>query len=191
MHYNGHMQDAKPTRKDFIVIDTETTGFSYKYHRIIEVGAVRVRNGKVVEEYQELVDSVVFVPKVITNLTGITTEMIAKKGKSPKKVFSELREFIGNDLFAAHNVYFDFNFLNAEFSRNSNSLLDNGRICTMRTSKRALPRLPNHKLTTIKEFLELEYESHRALTDAYVSLEILSRYWDCARTYTSAIDTER
>ena len=154
-----------PSLERYTIIDTETTGFSPKQNRVIEVGAIRVEAGRVVAEYQALIQTVERVPAAITRFTGITTAMVKNDGQDPFRVFAHVRELVGDDLFVAHNVYFDFNFLNAEFAREELPLMQNLRVCTARLAKTALPHLPNHQLGTIKNHLDLDFQSHRALTD--------------------------
>jgi len=173
--------------REYIIIDTETTGFSPEDHRVIEVGALHVRDGEILGEYQALVRTVDDVPWVIENVTGISSDMLEQRGRFPEEVFPELRQFIGDRIFVAHNVYFDFNFLNAEFIRHDLDMMQNLRICTVRTAKAGMPRLPDYKLSTIKTFLNLTYQSHRALTDAYVCHEIMKRYGEYASVYDTPV----
>lgn len=163
--------------KNFVIVDTETTGLKPDLHRIIEVGAVRVVNGEIESKYQTLVKSVFAVPSFITNITGITRDMLLNEGRKPEFVFSELREFIGDLPFVAHNVEFDYRFLNYEFNRYNLPVLNNPKVCTVRIMRKSEPDLINHKLTTIKEFLQLDLKSHRALEDVMVCYEIMKRYW--------------
>lgn len=158
---------------DLVIIDTETTGWSRENDRVIEVGAIKVRNGEIVDEYTSLIRSVEEIPYVIENLTGISSEDIWAEGREPEEVFREVREFIGESTFVAHNVNFDYSFLSAEFQRHKIKPLWNEKLCTVKIARKSSMILPNYKLITIKNFLGLEYKSHRALTDVMVCYELL------------------
>lgn len=158
---------------DYVIVDTETTGLSPRTNRVIEIGALRVEKGRVVDEFQILVKTVFVVPYVITQITGITTKMLRDDGVKPISGFSDFRKFLGDLPFVAHNAGFDYNFLNAEMERYELESIRNEKICTCQLSRKTMPFLPNHKLTTIKEHLKLDLQSHRALTDAYVCYEIM------------------
>lgn len=160
---------------NFVIVDTETTGLNTQTARVIEVGAVKVSGNEITKVYQELLNSVDNIPYFVQNLTGITSFQLMMEGKDPKEELIKIREFIGDDIFVAHNVTFDYRFLNSEFRRYEIPVLENERICTCLTSKKIWPELHNHKLTTIKEFLEIENVSHRALDDAMVCFEILKQ----------------
>ncbi len=158
---------------DLVIIDTETTGYNPNYHRVIEVGAIKVKNGVVIEKYSNLVTTSVEIPKIITQITGITNSDLNKFGKSPELVFPEVREFIGGSTFVAHNVHFDYRFLNAEFERFGIALLENPRLCTVQLARRSDLPIADFKLTTIKDYLGLNLQSHRALNDCEVCYELI------------------
>lgn len=160
---------------DLVIIDTETTGWNHNYHRVIEVAAVRVVHGEIIDTYSSLIKTSASVPRFITQLTGITKRDLNKEGKEPEIVFPEIRSFIGDSTFVAHNVNFDYRFLNAEFERLELQLMENPRLCTVRVARRSNLPIPNFKLTTIKEFLQLDYKSHRALNDVMVCYELLKQ----------------
>jgi len=175
----------------YTIIDTETTGFSYRTNRIIEIGAIKVKKGRIVDQYQQLLNSVPYVPRYITDFTGITEQMLRDDGESHETVLPKFRDFIGDDVFVAHNVYFDFNFLNAEFVRHGLPIIESARVCTMRTARAALPYLPNFRLTTIKTLFNLEQISHRALEDAQVCWEIMKKFSRFAKQYDSPVDSTK
>lgn len=159
--------------QDIVIIDTETTGWDRNNDRIIEVGAIKVRCGEIVDEYSALIQSVEYIPDIITNVTGITLEDLVAHGEEPEKVFNETRDFIGDSVFVAHNVGFDYSFLNHEFHRYRITPLGNKSVCTVKLARNSSMILPNYKLSTIKQFLNLEYISHRALSDVMVCYELM------------------
>jgi DNA polymerase III epsilon subunit family exonuclease len=176
--------------KDFVIVDTETTGYSPHFGaRVIEVGAIKVRNLKVVESFDVLVKTVDFIPLQIIAICGITAEMLSKMGEDPESSFFKLREFIGNDVFVGHNVTFDLGFLSAEFSRYEiKQLTDNLSVDTLVPARKGLPDLGNHKLETIKKHFGMDIQSHRALNDTYVCLEIMKRFNKFAKARKTYFD---
>lgn len=158
---------------DLVIIDTETTGWNPNYHRVIEVAAIKVRNGVITDEYSNLISTSVEVPRVITQITGITNTELNKFGKEPDVVFPEVREFIGDSTFVAHNVHFDYRFLDAEFARFGLPSLTNPKLCTVQLARRSGLPITDFKLTTIKEYFGLDLKSHRALNDCTVCYELI------------------
>ena len=102
--------------KDYVCVDIETTGIRPKWDRIIEIGAVKVRDGKVVDTFSELICTGVPIPSRITQLTGITNEMVTGKSKI-EEVLPRFVEFAENDLLLGHNIRFDYSFLKQNASR--------------------------------------------------------------------------
>ena len=92
---------------DYVVIDLEMTGLRVKTDRILEVGAVRVRNGVPVAEYESLVRQECVISPEVQKLTGITAEMTAGGGPE-EEVLPEFLEFLGEDVLAGQNVIFDY-----------------------------------------------------------------------------------
>lgn len=157
---------------DYCCVDLETTGLSYKYDKIIEVGAVRVRSGQITDRFTSLVH-VDYLDSFITQLTGITIEMLAN-APSVDKVLWELKEFVGNDVIVGHNVTFDIDFLCFGLAGLGN-FFTNDYINTLRLSRRVLPSatVTNHKLSTLIEELHLGSNTfHRALGDAEATYKL-------------------
>ena len=100
----------------FVVTDVETTGTSADDHRIIELGAVKVRDGDVVDRFQQLINPQQSVPGRITKLTGITTGMVFE-APPVAEVLPAYLSFLGDGIFTAHNLSFDRSFVNAELKR--------------------------------------------------------------------------
>lgn len=160
---------------DLVIIDTETTGWNHMYHRVIEVAGVKVKKGIIADSYSSLVLTPGDIPKMITQITGITKADLNEHGREPEAVFPEIRDFIGDSTFVAHNVNFDYRFLNAEFSRFGLPELDNPKLCTVQVARRSNLPITNFKLITIKEYLGLDVQSHRAMNDVMVCYELLKR----------------
>ena len=96
--------------KDYVCVDIETTGVNTKWSKIIEIGAVKVRNGEVAETFSELIDPGESVTPFITELTGITNEMLCGKA-TIEQVLPKFVEFAGDDVLLGHNLMFDYGFL--------------------------------------------------------------------------------
>src|SRR5512137_2642794 len=105
------------TPKRHIVFDLETTGLSpRKGHRVIEIGAVALENGEIVEEFATLIDAGVTIPATVQAIHGITDEMLDGQ-PPPEEVFPSFSHFIGESVLVAHNAAFDIRFLRHEFAR--------------------------------------------------------------------------
>lgn len=153
--------------RPIVFIDVETTGLGAHDGHILEIGAVRVDNGKIVEKYTQLLDPGVDVPWFITNLTGITNQEIAG---SPQfaHVADKLDQLFENAIFAAHNVGFDYSFFSSEFRR-VGQRLDMDRFCTARLSRALHPEHRRHNLDAVISRGGYQIKNrHRAFDDAYV-----------------------
>ena len=96
--------------QDFTAIDVETTGLNPKTEKMIEIGAVKVRDGKIVAKYDSLINPGRKLEERIIELTGITDEMLAD-APLPEKVLPEFFDFIGEDILLGHSIMFDYSFL--------------------------------------------------------------------------------
>jgi DNA polymerase III epsilon subunit family exonuclease len=158
---------------EFVVFDLETTGCSTPPCRIIEIGAYRVRGGKVADEFQTLIDPETPIPYFIMNLTGITNDMIYGAPKFAD-VAHDLLNFIGDSVLVAHNSGFDMRFLNVEIGRLFKGYrVANPCLCTVQLSRKLLPDIRNHKLKTVAEHYSIDLTNHhRASADAYATAHI-------------------
>lgn len=164
---------------DFVVVDLETTGGSPGFgDRITELAAVRVRGGRVVDQFETLVNPERPIPRSVTALTNITHDMVAA---APR--FSELadtvRQRLAGAVFVAHNVDFDWRFLRAEFARCRGVRLWGQRICTLRLARLLHPELPRRSLRALTRFYDIRLEVwHRAGPDARATAEVFCRFLD-------------
>lgn len=154
--------------KDYIVIDTETTGLSHYSNEIIEIAAIRIENGKIIDQYQTLVKPHNVISPNITRITGITNEMV-KNSPDILDVLPDFFKFIGDSPLIGHNITFDLRFLNSYLEENlTNSLAD-----TMLIARKKLPNLDNHKLETIVRHLNItDHQDHRALSDCNITNKV-------------------
>lgn len=160
----------------FIVLDIETTGLNSLFCEIIEVSALKVDSGNIVEKFSTLIKPDDEVEDFITELTGITNEML-KTAPKFQDIEKDLRNFLGNEIIVGHNVNFDINFLYDNFSKP----LTNNFVDTMRISRKILPELPHHRLKDLSDYYKIDYsKAHRAEQDCLITFECLKRLKDDA-----------
>lgn len=152
----------------FVAFDFETTGLDPQLDRIIEFAAIRYKEGEIVNRYDTLVNPQIPIPSNITNITGITSEMVADSPRE-EDIITDIFEFLGNDPIVAHNIDFDYNFLKALKERYSleNVEISNPLFDTLVLAQTFLYFLPNHRLGTVAEYFSVPPGggSHRALAD--------------------------
>ena len=156
---------------EMIVFDLETTGLSNRTCKIIEIGAVKIKGGEVLAEFNMFVDPECEISEEITNLTSITNDDV-KGAPKEKEALEAFMEFVGDRLLIAHNANFDVGFIRVAAERCeipfTNSYLD-----TVGLSKYVNPELTKHKLNIIAEHYKLaEFHHHRASDDARTLAEI-------------------
>lgn len=155
--------------KDFCVIDLETTGLKSSVDRIIEVSALRVRSGDVVDTYSTLVNPGVHLSQKITEITGLTDNDLTD-APSFSDVCSAVLDFLGDDVLVGHNIDFDLGFLGYEVRRAGGGSIKNDYIDTLEISRRYLKNIENHKLPTVAEALGVTPDgAHRSLADCYTT----------------------
>jgi len=159
----------------FVVVDLETTGGSAAVDSITEIGAVKVRGGEVLGEFQTLVDPGGPVPPFIQVLTGITTSMLIG-APTIAQVLPSFLEFARDSVLVAHNAPFDVGFLRAAAARCERTWPGFQVVDTVRLARRVVLRdeAPNHKLSTLAAlFGAQETPNHRALADARATVDVL------------------
>ncbi|MHB8895331.1 MAG: 3'-5' exonuclease [Candidatus Geothermincolia bacterium] len=166
--------DISIAEADFCAVDLETTGLS-SFSRIVEVGAVRFKVGEVGQHMQTLVDPGCSIPKGAMRVHGITDEMVAGAPQAPE-VLEKLLDFASGCVFVAHNAPYDTSILSTELHRAGMQFPENEVVCTIKASKRFLPRMPNYRLQTIAGVLAIDPgDFHRALSDAVAAKQIFER----------------
>jgi DNA polymerase III epsilon subunit family exonuclease len=161
---------------DFVVLDLETTGAKAPPSRVIEIGAYRVRDGEIQDQFHSLVNPQMPIPRFVAMLTGISDEMV---GKAPKfsEVADDLMRFIGMSVIVAHNSQFDMGFLNYEIAKIYGEYrLSNPSLCTVQLARGVITGIDNHKLKTVADYYSVELiNHHRAAEDALATAHILIR----------------
>ena len=167
--------------RDYTVVDTETTGLSTESCCLIEVSALRVREGRVAAEFSTLIRppwrevqkngqwQQGYVDDFIQGLTGITDEML-EGAPLPEEALPQVEDFLGRDLLLGHNVGFDTAFLYDSFQKYLGRPLGNNSLDQLRLARKLLPQLPHHRLGDVAAALGVPYEgAHRALADCWIT----------------------
>lgn len=156
----------------FVVFDLETTGLSSKNDKIIEIGAVKIKEGKVIDSFSTFVNPGIRIPDKIVELTSINNETVIE-APSIEKVLPEFMKFIGDNILVAHNANFDVSFIKKN-CRDMNLQCENSVMDTVLLSKFLIPELKRYKLNTICKHLDISLENHhRAVDDAKAASEIM------------------
>ncbi len=168
----------------FAVVDVETTGgMPAGGHRITEIAIVTVRDGRVCETYETLVNPERSIPPFVSRLTNITWEMVRDKPNFHGVCEPVVRALDGH-VFVAHNAGFDWRFVSAEVARVSGRVLSGRRLCTVRLARRLLPQLRSRSLDWVAQHYDVEIPRaarHRAGGDAIATAHCLIRLLEDAR----------
>ncbi len=156
---------------DFVVFDIETTGFSPTKNRIIEIGAVKVCGGKIVDRFSTFVDPLVPIPFEIEKLTGITDDMVMG-AEQIDVVLPQFLSFCGDCILVAHNARFDMSFIMENCDRQGIAH-DFTYVDTVGIARILLPGQKKHTLDAVAKALNVSLENHhRAVDDAEATAEI-------------------
>ncbi len=148
----------------FCFVDIETNGSNPKNSQVIEIGAVKYKNGEYLDSFEELIYTE-RLPQNIAEITKLTLDEL-KNAKTEKEVLTKFKEFLGNSVFCAHSADFDFSFLSKSFQKYNLGPILNRKICTLDLAKKTL-KASKYGLKTLKEELGLGDDiHHRALPDA-------------------------
>jgi len=159
------------TKQRFCIIDIETNGSKPESSQVIEIGAVMVEGGAIVDTYESFV-ACAFVPEYVTKITGIEQADLAH-APSQSHALHKLREFMGDAIFVAHNASFDFSFLDDSFNRFGLGDIGNQRLCTIDLARRTFES-ERYGLAYLNEFLGVKTATHhRALSDAYSAYHVM------------------
>lgn len=166
----------------FAVVDVETTGgAAWRGHRVIDIAIVEVLGGRIIDEYETLVNPGRGIPPAITALTGITTAMVHE---APwfDHVADEVDRRLRGRVFVAHNATFDWEFVSAELLRSAGDRPDGPRLCTVRMCRRLVPGLRRRNLDEVTRHFGVQVHArHRAHGDALATARVLLRLLDEAK----------
>lgn len=162
----------------FVAVDTETTGLDFDLCNIIEIGAVKVENGQIIDSFKTLIKVDEKLPPFIVHLTGISDEMLVD-APLLNEVMADFDAFVGDSILLAHNASFDINFLYTAYERTLGKPLSNDYVDTLRVARRALPQLQHRTLPDLCEIFEVVNEGeHRAYSDALATVQCYLRMRD-------------
>jgi DNA polymerase III epsilon subunit family exonuclease len=163
----------------FVIVDLETTGASPKNgSAITEIGAIKVKTGQIIDQFESFVNPLAPIPEYITNLTGITSQMLMN-APIIDEIFPKFLEFVGHheeSVLVAHNAPFDLSFLKSAAKELDLIWPKYRTLDTVTIARQVLSKedVPNCKLGTLAEFFGTKVEpNHRALDDAKATTEVL------------------
>ncbi len=156
---------------DYIVLDLETTGLDPTFDEIIEIAAVKYSNGEKISEFTTLIKPEEKIDSYITQLTGITNEMV-KDAPKIEKILPDLMQFLGDSIVIAHNANFDINFLYDNFMSCMNQPFSNDFIDTMRISRKLFRGIRHRLIDLANEFgIEVDVQ-HRSMADCEITQKV-------------------
>ena len=161
---------------DYTVFDLETTGISPQTDKVIEISAIKVRNGQAVGEFSSLVNPMRSIPYGATRVNGITDEMVADKPMF-EKVLGDFLDFVEDDILVGHNIHdFDMKFIHRDCEAFFRMFLGNDYIDTLPLARKCLPQLGHHKLTDLAMYYKISINgAHRALNDCRMNQLVFER----------------
>ncbi len=160
------------TKRRYSIVDIETTGGRANRDKITEIGIVVHDGQQIIETFETLLNPEAYIPRGITELTGITQEMVSK---APKfyEVAKQIIELTEGSIFVAHNVRFDYSFIREEFAR-LGYIFTRRRLCTVRLSRKAFPDISSYSLENLIHHFDIPVSArHRALEDAKATTKLL------------------
>lgn len=157
--------------QSFCIVDIETNGGNPKKgDQIIELGAVKYRDGQIIDKFDSLVYAKE-IPVFVQEVTNISLDMLENAPRIDK-VLKDFKSFLGDDVFVAHDIKFDYNFISSSFENFNLGKLLNRKICTIDLAKRTI-KSEKYGLSTLKETLNIDIQNHhRAYFDALTTTKV-------------------
>lgn len=182
-----YLSSLKKSLRDqvFCFVDIESSGPDPRKSQILEIGAIKYRNGEVLGRFESYVKATEM-PEIIQEITGIELEDVLN-APSAKEVLSEFRAFLGDSVFVAHNASFDYLYLDYYYNLLFGIGLYNQRLCTIELAKRSISA-PRYGLDFLNEFLEIHTPYlHRAYADASTCMKIFEKCLQGCRVNFSSV----
>lgn len=177
-----HGDKNQTINDEFVVFDIETTGLSGLFGKIIEIGAVKIKDGSVVDSFSEFINPEMPIPKKITELTGIDDSMVFDAA-TEKEIIPKFLDFCGDAVLVAHNAKFDTSFIYQAAKRLGIDFSPT-YIDTVTFAWKLLPDIKNYKLDVVAKALNLRsFNHHRAVDDAEILVEIFNKLTELAKGY--------
>ncbi len=160
---------------DCVVVDIETTGFSAYNDSIIEIAALKIKDGEIIGEFSSLIKPKKRISSFIQKLTGITPLMV-ENAPLIEEVLKKFLDFCSSNPIVGHNIGFDLRFINHNLSLYYNKTLNNPSYDTIPYSKKAFSNLSSYKLTSLANHLNIDStNAHRALKDCHITFELMKK----------------
>lgn len=156
--------------ENFVCVDLETTGLNPKTDRIIEIGMVKVREGKIVEQFSSLINPRQQLEERIEQITGITQKELENQPLQ-KEILPQILEFLEEDVLLGHRVLFDYSFLKRAFT-NEKIPFERKGIDTLKIARKVVADCESKSLPKLCSHYGIEYHPHRALSDALATVEL-------------------
>ena len=161
----------QPLDTEYCVLDIETTGLSYRTEKITEFGAIKIKNGEIIDTFECFVNPEKPIPYEVIKVTHITDDMV-RDAETIDQVLPKFLEFIGDDVLVAHNANFDIGFIR-HFAQLQGYKLNNTYIDTLSLSRDMFPDYKKHKLGIIAANLGIRVDvAHRALDDVKTLVKV-------------------
>lgn len=174
------------SKQTYCVIDIETNGSKPEASQVIELGAIMIQDGQIIDMYETFVECT-YLPQNISRITGIQSSDLVD-APSQKEALIGLKEFMKDAIFVAHNVDFDYGFLNSSFERFGLGNIGNLQMCTIELARRSFES-ERYGLAYLIEFLEIETATHhRAFSDALCSFEVMKKSLKTLPSYVRTAD---
>ena len=186
-------KDKKIDDEEFVVFDIETTGLNSHTNEIIEIGAVKIKSGRIVDRYSQLINPGRPIPYHITEITSITDEQVANEPKIDK-VIGKFVDFVGDAVLVAHNAPFDMGFIKRDIKKYLNIDYQCSVIDTLQMARDLFPDLKKYGLGDLNKTLGLALEKHhRAVDDSQATANMfiifLEKYKEKGLEYMKDINT--
>ncbi|GGI62862.1 PolC-type DNA polymerase III [Limosilactobacillus caviae] len=160
----------------YVIFDVETTGLSAIYDKVIELSAVKMQDGNVLERFDEFIDPGFPLSEQTTNLTSITTEMV-QGSKTEEEVFKMFKDFCKGSIIAGHNVSFDMGFMNTGYERHQMERITEPVIDTLPLARFLYPDMRGYRLNTLSKKFKVALEHHhRANYDSEATGHLLYKF---------------
>ena len=171
-------KDKKIDEEEFVVFDIETTGLNSHTNEIIEIGAVKIKAGRIVDRYSQLINPGRSIPYHITEITSITDEQVANEPKIDE-VIGKFVDFVGDAVLVAHNAPFDMGFIKRDIKKYLNIDLQSSVIDTLQMARDLFPDLKKYGLGDLNKTLGLALEKHhRAVDDSQATANMFIIFLD-------------
>ena len=171
-------KDLNIDEEEFVIFDIETLGLNSHKNEIIEIGAVKLKAGRIIERFGQLIDPKKKVPPHITNITNITDDML-RGMPTIDKVINDFMNFVGDAVLVAHNAPFDMGFIKRDVKKYLGKELKNSVIDTLQMARDLYPEQRKYGLADMNKLLGLSLESHhRAVDDAQATANMFIIFLD-------------